>query len=150
MKVFLLKDVKALGKAGEIVKVADGYGRNYLIPQKLAVAVTKNIVKQVEEKKRLEGKRIEEDKKRAREKLDSLLKKVIVVYGRAGKTEKLYGAITSSDVAKKISEYLGEDFDRKNVEMTPIKTLGLHEIKVKMGNGISGKIKVKVEREEQN
>ena len=150
MKVFLLKDVKALGKAGEIVKVADGYGRNYLIPQKLAVAVTKNIVKQVEEKKRLEGKRIEEDKERAREKLDSLLKKVIVVYGRAGKTEKLYGAITSSDVAKKISEYLGEDFDRKNVEMTPIKTLGLHEIKVKMGNGISGKIKVKVEREEQN
>lgn len=148
MKVLLLKDVKALGKAGEVVKVSDGYGRNYLIPKKLATVATASVIKQIKEKKRVEERKKEEDKKKANEKLNALLKKVITIYGRAGKGEKLYGAITSSDVAEKISEYLGEDFDRKNIEMNPIKALGLYEVKVKLGNGISGKIRVKVEREE--
>ncbi len=150
MKVFLLKDVKSLGKAGEIVKVSDGYGRNYLIPKGLAAVATTNIVDQVKGKKRIEEKKRKENIRKANEKLNTLLKEVITIRSRAGNGEKLYGAITSSDVAEKISEYLGEKFDRKNIEMKPLKSLGLHEIKVKFGNGVSGKIKIKVEREEHS
>jgi len=150
VKVFLLKDVKSLGKAGEIVKVSDGYGRNYLIPKGLAAVATTNIVDQVKGKKRIEEKKRKENIRKANEKLNTLLKEVITIRSRAGNGEKLYGAITSSDVAEKISEYLGEKFDRKNIEMKPLKSLGLHEIKVKFGNGVSGKIKIKVEREEHS
>ncbi len=149
MKVLLLKDVKALGKVGEIVKVSDGYARNYIIPKELGVEATASVVKQVEDKKRAESVRIKEQIDSARKKVEELKKNVLVIPAHAGEGTKLYGAITSSDVAKKISEYLGEEFDRKNIEMDPIKDLGVYEIKAKFGNGVSGKIKIKVEREEQ-
>lgn len=150
MKILLLKDVKALGKAGDIVKVSDGYARNYIIPKDLGVEATPSVVKQVEEKKRADSARIKEQIESAKKKIEELKKNVFVIHAHAGEGTKLYGAITSSDVAKKISEYLEEDFDRKNIEMEPVKDLGVYEIKAKFGNGISGKIKIKIEREEQN
>ncbi len=148
MKVLLLQDVKGLGKSGEIVKASDGYARNYLIPKKLAVIATPNVVKKVEMENKIKEKKRQEEIKKANEKLNELMKNILVIHAKAGKGEKLYGAVTSSDVAKKISEYLGEPFDKRDVEMEPIKSLGVHDVKIKLGNGVTGKIKVRVEREE--
>lgn len=148
VKVLLLEDVKALGKAGEVVKTSDGYARNYLIPKKFAVMATPELMKKVEQQKKYKAKKREEEIKKANEKLNDLMKKILVIRAKAGKGDKLYGAITSANVAEKISEILGEKFDRKNIEMESIRAIGLYDVKVKFGNGVTGKIKVKVEREE--
>ncbi len=148
VKVLLLEDVKALGKAGEVVKASDGYARNYLIPKKLAVMATPEIMKKVEQQKKIKAKKREEEVKKASEKLNDLMKKFLVIHAKVGRGDKLYGAITSANVAEKVSKILGEKFDRKNIEMEPIRTIGLYDVKVKFGNGVTGKIKVKVEREE--
>ncbi len=148
MKVLLLQDVKGLGKSGDIVKASDGYARNYLIPKKMAVVATPDVVKKVELQRKAQEKKRQEEIKKASEKLNELMKGVLVIHAKAGKGEKLYGAVTSADIAKKISEYLGEEFDRKNIDTEPIKSLGTFDVKIKLGNGVSGKIKVKVEREE--
>ncbi len=148
MKVLLLEDVKALGKTGEVVKASDGYARNYLIPKKFAVVATPEIMKKVERQKKLKAKKREEEVKKANEKLNDLMKKVLVIHAKAGKGDKLYGAITSANVSEKISEILDEKFNRKSIEMEPIRAIGLYDVKVKFGNGVTGKIKIKVEREE--
>jgi len=146
VKIFLLQDVKALGKAGEIVDVADGYARNYLLPNKLAAEATKSVIDSVKRKK------LEEDAKRKKEiaeanqKIAELMKAEIVIKAHSGEANKLYGSVTSNEIAQKLSEYLGKEFDRKNIEMEPIKELGIHDVKVKFGNGVSGKITVRVEK----
>ncbi len=146
MKVFLLQDVKALGKMGEIVNVSDGYARNYLIPQKLAIEADQKVVKKVEKEKVLQELKKKKEIEEANRKISELMKTVLVIKANSGEGNKLYGSVTSSEVAEKISEYLGESFDRKNIEMEPIKELGTYEVKVKLGNGLSGKVKVRVEK----
>ncbi len=149
MKVLLLQDVKGLGKSGEIVKASDGYARNYLIPRKMAVIATPNVIKRVEMQKKAEEKKKARAVEEANEKLQNLMKGVLKIPAKAGEKGKLYGAVTSADVARKISDYLNEEFDRKNITMEPIKSVGTYEVKVKFGNGVSGKIRVKVEDEER-
>ncbi len=146
MKVLLLQDVKALGKMGEIVNVSDGYARNYLIPQKLAIEADQKVVKKVEKEKVLQELKKKKEIEEANRKISELMKTVLVIKANSGEGNKLYGSVTSSEVAEKISEYLGESFDRKNIEMEPIKELGTYEVKVKFGNGLSGKVKVRVEK----
>ncbi len=146
MKVLLLQDVKALGRMGEIVNVSDGYARNYLIPKKLAVEADQKIVKEVEREKTLEELKKKKEIEEANRKISELMKTVLVVKANSGEENKLYGSVTSSEIAEKISEYLGESFDRKNIEMEPIKELGTYEVKMKFGNGLSGKVKVRVEK----
>ncbi len=146
MKVLLLQDVKALGKMGEIVNVSDGYARNYLIPQKLAIEADQKVVKKVEKEKVLQELKKKKEIEEANRKISELMKTVLVIKANSGEGNKLYGSVTSSEVAEKISEYLGESFDRKNIEMEPIKELGTYEVKVKLGNGLSGKVKVRVEK----
>jgi|YelNatPaOPRAMG01_1025707.scaffolds.fasta_scaffold06959_4 large subunit ribosomal protein L9 len=146
MKILLLQDVKALGRRGEIVNVSDGYARNYLIPKKLAVEADQKIVEKVERERKYEELKKKKEIEEANEKISELMKTVLVVKANSGEENKLYGSVTSSDVAEKISEYLGENFDRKNIEMDPIKELGTYEVKIKFGNGLSGKVKVRVEK----
>jgi large subunit ribosomal protein L9 len=146
MKILLLQDVKALGRMGEIVNVSDGYARNYLIPKKLAVEADQKIVEKVERERKYEELKKKKEIEEANEKISELMKTVLVVKANSGEENKLYGSVTSSDVAEKISEYLGENFDRKNIEMDPIKELGTYEVKIKFGNGLSGKVKVRVEK----
>ncbi len=146
MKVLLMHDVKALGKSGEIVNVSDGYARNYLIPQKLAIEATKDIVGEVNKKKIKQDIKRKKEIEEANKKISELMKATIVIKANSGEGNKLYGSVTSNEVAQKISEYLGEEFDRKNIEMEPIKELGIHEVKVKFGNGVSGRIEVRIEK----
>ncbi|BBJ28750.1 50S ribosomal protein L9 [Athalassotoga saccharophila] len=146
MKVLLLQDVKALGRMGDIVEVSDGYARNYLLPRKLATLANEKVIEQVNKEKKAEELRKKKAMEEAAKKIDELMKTTIVVKAKAGEGNKLYGSVTSSEIAEKLSEYFGEPFDKKNIEVEPIKELGLYEAKVKFGNGLSGKVKIRVEK----
>lgn len=146
MKVLLMQDVKALGRMGEIVEVSDGYARNYLIPQKLAVIANDKVIEQVNKEKKAEELRKQKAMEEANKKISELMKTTIIIKAKAGEGNKLYGSVTSAEIAEKLSEYFEEPFDKKNIEVEPIKELGLYEAKVKFGNGLSGKVKIRVEK----
>ncbi len=144
MKVILREDVEKLGKAGEIVKVADGYGRNYLIPRRLAVPADVRNVRTLEHDKRV----IEARAKKVRKAAESLAGKVgavsLTLPARAGEEGKLFGAITSRDIAEAL-EKAGVAVDRKHVQLAePIKQLGDYKVKVKLGADIVPEISVSV------
>ena len=144
MKVILREDVEKLGKAGEIVKVADGYGRNFLIPKQLAVPADIRNVRTLEHERRV----IESRAKKARKAAESLAEKVAAVSltlpARAGEEGKLFGAITSRDIAVAL-EKAGVAVDRKHVQLAePIKQLGDYKVKVKLGAEIVPEISVSV------
>ncbi len=144
MKVILREDVEKLGKAGEIVKVADGYGRNFLIPKQLAVPADVRNVRTLEHDKRV----IEARAKKSRKAAESLAEKIgavsLTLPARAGEEGKLFGAITSRDIALAL-EKAGVPVDRKLVQLAePIKQLGDYKVKVRLGAEIVPEISVRV------
>jgi large subunit ribosomal protein L9 len=148
MKLILTQDVDNVGNEGDVVDVKPGFGRNFLIPQKLAVTFSKSQLKQVEEKRSHEDRKID----RQKDVLLDLLSKVadlnITVKMKSEDGEKLFGSITKLDIEKLLVE---NDilFDKKYIDLAaPIKTLGEHEIKVKFGNDISGSFKLTIEKED--
>jgi len=148
MKLILTQDVDNVGNEGDIVDVKPGFGRNFLIPQKLAVTFSKSQLKQVEEKRSHEDRKID----RQKDVLLDLLSKVadlnITVKMKSEDGEKLFGSITKLDIEKLLVE---NDilFDKKYIDLSaPIKTLGEHEINVKFSNDISGSFKLTIEKED--
>ena len=144
MKVILCEDVDNLGHMGDTVKVAPGYARNFLIPRKLAVVAESATAKQIEHEMRIIRKR--EEKKRAelsvvRGTLEGL---VVEFTAKAGEEGKLFGSITTLHIAEKLRE-IGHDVTRKSVKMAePIKTLGDHEVSVRLMKDLDATLKVKV------
>jgi len=144
MKVILLEDVRGSGKAGEVVNVSDGYARNMLIPRKLAVEATPQNMKQLEKKKEAEKKKFEEDKAAALELKAKLEGAVITLKTKAGENGKVFGSVTSKDIADALKEQ-GFDVDKKKIQLdSPIKTLGETTVNVKLFTEIAGKVKVNV------
>jgi large subunit ribosomal protein L9 len=147
MKVILTKEVLGLGDPGEVVEVKDGYGRNYLVPQGLAIAATKKNVATVEaEQKRIA---VSQAKEAARIQGDAakLTGVGVTIVTRAGEGGKLYGSVTNMDVAKALAD-AGHDIDRRRILMEqPIKRLGEHLIKVKLHPQVVVEVKVVVEPE---
>ena len=148
MKLILTQDVNNVGNEGDVVEVKPGFGRNFLIPQKLAVTFSKSQLKQVEEKRSHEDRKID----RQKDVLLDLLSKVadlnITVKMKSEDGEKLFGSITKLDIEKLLVE---NDilFDKKYIDLSaPIKTLGEHEINVKFSNDISGSFKLIIEKED--
>ena len=148
MKLILTQDVDNVGNEGDVVDVKPGFGRNFLIPQKLAVTFSKSQLKQVEEKRSHEDRKID----RQKDVLLDLLSKVadlnITVKMKSEDGEKLFGSITKLDIEKLLVE---NDilFDKKYIDLAaPIKTLGEHEIKVKFSNDISCSFKLTIEKED--
>ncbi|MGE5190707.1 MAG: 50S ribosomal protein L9 [Gemmatimonadota bacterium] len=144
MKVILREDVEKLGKAGDIVKVADGYGRNFLIPKRLAVPADVRNVKTLEHDRRV----IEARAKKTRRSAESLAERIAAVSltlpAKAGEEGKLFGAITSRDIALAL-EKAGVAVDRKLVQLAePIKQLGDYRVKVKLGADLVPEIPVSV------
>ncbi len=147
MEVILLQDVKTLGKKNQIVKVSDGYARNFLFPKKLAVeatAVNKNAVeihnKAEEDKRRYEKARAEEDK--------SNLEKQTLTIKAKGSQSKLFGAITSKEIADALEKQSGLSIDKKKISVTNIKTYGEYTAEVKLYPEIAAKITVNIVPEE--
>jgi len=132
MKVILTENVKKLGEKGEVREVSDGYARNYLIPKGLAVEVSPGVMKDLAEKRAV--KQIQ--KKREFEEAEQLCRQIekqkLVLEARTGVEGKLFGSITSSDIAKQL-EVLGVKVDKKKIELTePIKALGSYKINIRL------------------
>ncbi len=146
MKVILQKDVKDIGKVGDIVKVSEGFARNFLFPRKLALIATEGKVKQWEHTKKV----IEAKKKAALAERQAIVGKVnglaVVLKSAAGESDKLFGSITTTDISKALGA-LGHQIDRKDIHIDEhIKVLGNHKATIKFGEGLSAAIQVVVER----
>ena len=144
MKIILREDVEKLGKAGDVVKVADGFGRNYLIPRQLAVPANVRNLKALEHDRRVIEARAKKSRKSA-ESLATMLASVsLTIPAKAGEEGKLFGAITSRDIADAM-EKAGVPVDRKNVLLhDPIKQLGDYKVKIKAGTDLHPEISVSV------
>ncbi|MDJ0960494.1 MAG: 50S ribosomal protein L9 [Acidimicrobiia bacterium] len=129
MKVILTKDVQDLGAKGDIVDVADGYARNYLVPKSFAVAATEGALRQAEGMRRAR----EEAARKARADADAMAQSLVgarvVVAARAGDEGKLFGSIGTADIAAAIKKFTGVEVERGHIKpMAPIKEIGLHEV----------------------
>ncbi|MBI4731825.1 MAG: 50S ribosomal protein L9 [Chloroflexi bacterium] len=147
MKVLLVKDVYKLGRAGDVKKVADGYGRNFLIPQGMAVLATEGALKQADRirQKATERRAIVNEEMGV---VAEALSKIQLSFGaRAGETGKLYGSITSQDVADQIQQKSGFTVKRQQIDMQPLRTLGEHTIRIRLTMDLIPELTVVVFRE---
>ena len=147
MQVILLENVSSLGKAGDLVKVSDGYGRNYLIPQKKALLATEKSLKVIEHQKRQVQQRMEKAKKDA-EKLGQRIEKLSCTFVKTvGESGKLFGSVTSMDIENFLKEN-GIEVDRKKISLEePIKNLGMFTVPIKLHSEVTANLKVWVVQE---
>lgn len=149
MEVLLTQDVSGLGKAGEIKEVADGYARNYLIPQGLAVLARPGLVRQAEEKRRAREKKAARQRATAEALAQQIGQMTLTFKAKAGEQDKLYGSVTSGDIAEELTRQTGQTFDRRKILLSePIKRLGSYQVAVKLDADVTGEVTVVVEREE--
>ena len=147
MKVLLLEDVYNLGRAGEVKKVANGYGRNYLIPQGLAILATAGALAQVERIQAEADYRrnlLNKEMSGVAEKLRSLQ---LVFPARAGETGKLYGSITTQMLADSLTEELGTEITKRQIDSQPLRMLGMHKVKVRLTIDLIPEFEVVIYRE---
>ena len=145
MQIVLLEDVKSLGKKGEIVKVNEGYGRNFILPKKLGVEATAKNLNDLKLKKANEEKVAAKLLEEARELGAKLEKAPVTLSIKAGENGKAFGSVSSKEISKAVQEQLGLDIDKKKLVLAdPIKTLGTHEVPVKLHRDVTAKLSVKV------
>ena len=146
MKVILLQDVRALGKAGEIVKVNDGYARNMLFPKNLSKEATAGNIKALENKKAAEAEKKAEQKAEATKIKEALADEVITLKSKGGEGGRLFGAVTNVDIAAAIKAQKGFDIDKKKISIpSPIKTAGEHTAEIKLFTDVNVTVTVNVE-----
>ena len=148
MQIILLQDVKGIGKAGEVAKISDGHARNFLIPKKLAMEATDANLKILDRKR----KEIESQKgldfARAQEVKVQIEQKTAKLTTKAGESGRLFGAITSKDIADILKKDYGIVIDKKKIALdSPIKQVGLTQVEIKLFPGVSAICKVEVETE---
>jgi large subunit ribosomal protein L9 len=148
MKVLLKEDVENLGFAGEVYTVADGYGRNYLIPKGMAVIAKPSVLKQAEVwRKRAEVRRAE-----LRAEYEALAERIeettLTFTARAGNTGKLYGSVTTALITDTMNETLGTDIDRRKVGVEPLRQLGEHKVIVRLSSEFQPHVTVFIESED--
>ena len=145
MKVILLQDVKGVGKKDQIVNASDGYARNFLFPQKLAVEATAGAIKGIEKMRKAEAEREAERRAQASATADSLRGKVISMTVKTGAQGRLFGSITSAKVATELKKQHGVEIDKRDIKCENIRTVGDVEIEVRVYKDISAKMTVHVE-----
>jgi len=144
MEVILKEHVEHLGRRGDVVKVAEGYARNYLLPRKLALAVTENNKRQIEREKKLAEARDLEDKAQAEAIAQRLAQLDIEIARRVGEHDTLYGSVTSQDIAQALKDK-GFDIDKRKITLAePLKALGESMIPVKIHRDVTAQLRVKV------
>lgn len=149
MKVVLRRNVPGLGQAGDVKDVADGYGRNYLIPRGFAVIATSGVVANAEARKAAERRqleRLDEERRALAQQIDG---SSVVVRARAGSQGRLHGSITPAQIAEALGAVVGKSVDRHEIEIAdPIRQLGEHTVLVRLAPRVAAKLTVVVEREE--
>lgn len=145
MKVILLQDVKKIGSKGAVLEVAEGYARNFLFPRKLAVEATPGHLKDLEQKKASEARKKAQLKEEARNlamQIEALTVKIPTKVGEGG---RLFGSITSKDIAETIKSRHNIDIDKKKIELpNPIKSLGVYSVTVKLHQDVQAEFQVQV------
>ena len=145
MKVILLADVKGQGKKNDVIEVSDGYGKNFLIPRKLAKVADAQSLNDVKVKEAARIYRIETEKKEARELSEKLKSILVKIPASGGGDGRLYGSVTSKDIVEKLKADTGIDIDKRKLVMNDqIKAYGKYEVEVKLYTEITGKINVLV------
>lgn len=144
MKVILLKDVKNVGKKGDVVNASDGYARNYLFPRKLAEEATNANVNVLNQKKEVERRKKLAEIEEAQKLADSLKGKTIKIYTKAGEGGRLFGAVTTKDISEALKKQLGVDIDKKKILSDTIKQLGNYEVELKVYTDIATKVVVSI------
>lgn len=144
MEVILREHVDNLGRRGDVVKVAEGYARNYLLPRKLALAVTENNKRQIEREKKVAEAREMEEKAAADAVAQRLTQLEIEIPRRVGENDTLYGSVTSADIAHAL-QTKGFDIDKRKIQLPePLKALGENTISVKIHRDVTAQLRVKV------
>jgi large subunit ribosomal protein L9 len=148
MKVVLRRDVPTLGKAGDVKEVADGYGRNYLIPRGLAALASRTAMENVEAHKAAESRQ----RARLDDEAQQLAKRIeetpLVLHARTGEGGRLYGSVTSADIAEALSAAVGTTVDKRNVDLAePIRHLGTHTARIHVAPRVTVPLNVQVEAE---
>ena len=145
MEIVLLEDVKALGKKGQIVKVNDGYARNFLLPKKLGVEATSKNLNDLKLQKANAAKVAAEQLAAAKELAEQIEKVSVTLKMKAGEGGKAFGSISGKEIAAAAADQLKLDIDKKKLVLPePIKTFGNHEVPVKLHKDVTAKLTVKV------
>ena len=148
MKVILLEDVKSLGKKGETVNVSDGYARNFIIPKKKGVEATADNMNNLKLQKANEAKVAKEQKEAAEALAAQLKENPITIKAKLGTSGKLFGAISSKEIALEMAKQNGIELDKKKLVLDePIKELGTHVVKAKLHKDVTAEVTVKVVEE---
>lgn len=146
MDIILTQDVKALGKKGEIVKVSDGYARNFILPKKLGMEATKQNLYELNMQKAAEAKKQKEMLEEARNQAKKLEELTIRVTIKAGEGGKAFGSVSTKEIAAAVKEQYGLDMDKKKLQLSdPIKNAGSYTVPVKLHPQVTAEMKVKVE-----
>ncbi len=141
MQVILTQDVASLGKAGELVTVKPGYGRNYLLPQGMAVSASARNVTRLEHDRKVIEKRVTKEKATAQAIADRLNGMTLQFERNVGEDEKLFGSVSNRDIAEQLKK-AGIDLDHRKIEQEhPVKALGKYEVNVKLGAGVNAALK---------
>ena len=145
MKVLLLADVKGQGKKDQIVEVSDGYARNFLFPKKLAVVADAKVMSETKSKEEAKQFRLKEEKAAAKALADKLGTLTVKITASSGGDGRLYGSITSKDIAEKLREQYNIEIDKRKLVLSEnIKSYGTYDVEVKVYPEISAKLKVTV------
>ena len=144
MKVVLLADVKGKGKKGELCNVSDGYARNFLFPKKLAVEADNAALNELKNREEAIAHHKKEELDQAKETAAKLDGKTVSITAKAGAGGKLFGSVTSKEIAAEIKNSLGIEVDRKKMNVADIKNFGEYTAEIKLHQGVSAKITVKV------
>ena len=144
MKVVLLADVKGHGKKGELCNVSDGYARNFLFPKKLAIEADSSALNELKNREEAAAHHKQEEINAAKELAAKLEGKTVTIKAKAGNNGKLFGSVTSKEIAAEIKKSIGVEIDRKKMSVADIKNFGEYTAEIKLYVGISAKITVKV------
>ncbi len=149
MKIILKKDFELLGEQGKVVEVKNGYARNYLIPNGIGALANQSNLKTFDEVKKQRARKVQKQTDEAKKTASELSNQTITITVKAGEDNKIFGSVTSQMIYDNLKSKGFEDIDRKKIILKePIKTLGVHELEIKLQNAITATLKVNVVKEE--
>jgi large subunit ribosomal protein L9 len=149
MKVILLKDVKGTGKKGEVKEVSDGYARNFLLARKLAVVADNTAIKELQEKNKSQEIRAQKEYEAAVELGKKMEELNIVIYSKSGEGGRLFGSITSKDIAEQVKKQYNIEVDKRKITLDePIRVLGSRFVEIKIHQKVVTKIRVDVKEKQ--
>ena len=148
MKVVLTQDIKDIGKAGQVKDVADGFARNYLLPRRLAVPATASQLKRLAEQQAIQARHQAKAEQEAGKLGERIAETTVTFKAKVGEQQRLYGSITSADIADALSRKLGKEIDKRKIEIDePLKHLGTFKVPVRLAKDVVPQVTVVVEQE---